>query len=67
MKCIYPKLEEVMKGWNLKESDLQAIIKVSPARMTNLMYGRTKFTDLEKDILSKTLKVDESELFERRM
>jgi hypothetical protein len=56
-----------MRGWNLKESDLQAIIKVSPARMTNLMYGRTKFTDLEKDILAKALKVDETELFERRM
>ena len=65
MKCIFPKLEEAMKGWDFTKKDLQRILMVNPERMKNLLYGRTEFTPLEKHTLARSLMVDESELFEK--
>ena len=60
---VYPKLEEKMKEWDWKDEDLAVCLKVSTQVAYNKRHGRTKFTALEKEVLSVYMKTDERELF----
>lgn len=60
---VYPILEEKLKEWEWKDEDLAVCIKVSPVVAYNKRHGRTRFTPLEKEVLSVYMKVAEEELF----
>lgn len=65
MRNIYPNLAKVMetKGWST--SDLVNVLHTNQMKITNKLYGRTEFTDLEKFTLARELMADEEELFRK--
>lgn len=65
MRNVYPKLDAAMKECDWNEADLMKTIEVGTNRLTNLLNGRTEFTELEKSTIANWLKVEKKELFAR--
>lgn len=65
MKNIYPNLATVMKAKGWSTSDLKNVLRINQQLVVNKLYGRTKFTSLEKFVLARELMADEDELFRK--
>lgn len=63
MKNIYPNLANVMKAKGWSTSELKTVLRINQQLVINKLYGRTKFTPLEKFVLARELMADEDELF----
>ena len=60
---MYPKLEHKLKEKKWKTEDLAEVLKTSYWKAYYRRNGKTPFSPLEKDLLSKLMKVPEEELF----
>ena len=65
MKNIYPNLANVMKAKGWSTADLKDVLRINQQLVVNKLYGRTKFTPLERFTLARELMADEEELFRK--
>lgn len=64
-KCVYPVLMDEMKRRLLSWTDIQLMIRVSPAGITRRRKGETPFSELEQLVISDYFDIDKQKLFSR--